>query len=99
MLKLYIPAFIGYMYYSLKYPEYDTTNNPSTIDGVVFLSSYLIIIGVHSWSMIDAPLSAKRINRRNGNTSLKNPGFGLVFVPDPRNHRHLQPGVGLRAGF
>ena len=99
MLKLYIPAFIGYMYYSIKYPEYDTTNNPSTIDDVIYLSSLLIDIGVHTWSMIDAPLSAKRINRRNGNTRLKNPSVGLVFAPDPRNPRRLQPGVGLRAEF
>jgi hypothetical protein len=99
MLKLFIPAAIGYMYCSIKYPEYDTTNNPSTIDGVIYLSSYLINIGVRTWSMIDAPLSAKRINRRNGNTSLKNPSVGLVFAPDPRNPRRLRPGVGLRAGF
>jgi TM2 domain-containing membrane protein YozV len=54
--------------------------------------------GAWLWSVIDAPLTARRINRgmddAGGSSS-----FGLVFIPDPRNPRRLQPGIGLRAGF
>jgi len=60
-----------------------------------------IVVGGVSWvgSVIDAPLSARTINHRRGYSSLNAPGVGMVFVPDPRNPRRLQPGVGLRAGF
>ena len=51
------------------------------------------------WSAIDAPISSGRINHRRGYSALTFPGVGLMFVPDSRNPRRLQPGVGLRAGF
>jgi hypothetical protein len=60
-----------------------------------------LVVGGVSWlvSAIDAPVSASNINHRRGYSSLTRPGVGLVFVPDPRSPRRLQPGVGLRAGF
>jgi hypothetical protein len=60
-----------------------------------------LAVGGVSWvgSVIDAPLSARTINHRRGYSALKAPGVGLVFVPNPRNTRRLQRGVGLRAGF
>jgi len=60
-----------------------------------------IVVGGVSWvgSVIDAPASARNINHRRGYSSLNAPGVGLMFVPDPRNPRRLQPGVGLQAGF
>ncbi len=60
-----------------------------------------LVLGGGSWivSMIDAPVSAGNLNRRRGYSALTSPSVGLVFAPDPRNPRHLQPGVGLRAGF
>ncbi len=60
-----------------------------------------LILGGGSWvtSMIDAPTSATDINHRRGYSALTSPGVGLVFAPDHRNSRRLQPGVGLRAGF
>jgi hypothetical protein len=59
------------------------------------------ILGAASWvgSVIDAGATASELNRRRGYSALTSPGVGLVFVPDPRNPRRLQPGVGLRAGF
>jgi TM2 domain-containing membrane protein YozV/ribosomal protein L40E len=59
------------------------------------------VVGGVSWlvSVIDAPVSASDINHRRGYSALTSPGVGLVFVPDSRNPRRLQPGVGLRAGF
>ena len=60
----------------------------------------LVLGGVaYVGSVIDAPVSAGNLNRRRGYSSLSSPGVGLVFVPDPRNPRRLQPGFGLRAGF
>lgn len=60
-----------------------------------------LLLGGAAWvgSVIDAPATASELNRCRGYSSLKAPGVGIVFVPDPRNPRHLQPGVGLRAGF
>jgi hypothetical protein len=54
---------------------------------------------VRIWSGIDAYFSAEEINWKNGYTAREKPSVGLVFVPDPRNPRRLQPGVGLQAGF
>jgi len=60
-----------------------------------------LLLGGAAWvgSVIDAPASASELNRCRGYSSLKAPGVGIVFVPDPRNPRRLQPGVGLKAGF
>jgi len=60
-----------------------------------------LLLGGGAWvvSVIDAPASASDVNHRRGYSFLTRPGVGLVFVPDPRNLRRLQPGVGLRAGF
>jgi ribosomal protein L40E len=49
--------------------------------------------------ILDAPITATRINRKRVELAQNKPGIGLVFVPDPRNPRRLRPGVGLRAGF
>lgn len=67
-------------------------NGPAGIGLVLMGGSWII-------SMIDAQASARDINHRRGYSALTSPGVGLVFVPDPRNSRRFQPGVGLRAGF
>jgi ribosomal protein L40E len=58
-------------------------------------------LGAACWlgSIIDAPISARDINRKRGYTTRSAPGVGLVFIPDPRGSGHAKPGVGLRAGF
>ncbi len=60
-----------------------------------------LVLGCAAWvgSVIDTPASASDINRRRGYFALTSPRVVLIFVPDPRNSRHLQPGVGLRARF
>jgi len=50
-------------------------------------------------SIVDAPLTASRNNRIRSDYERSMPKIGLIFVPDPRNPRRVQPGVGLRAGF
>jgi len=50
-------------------------------------------------SIVDAPLTASRNNRIRSDYERSMPKIGFIFVPDPRNPRHLQPGLGLRAGF
>ena len=62
--------------------------------------SGLVLLGA-AWvgSVIDAPASARDINRKRGFSTRSAPGVGLVFAPDPRNPRRLRSGVGLRAGF
>jgi len=58
-----------------------------------------LMVGAMVGSLIDAPLTARRFNRMNSDYEQSRPKIGLIFVPDPRNPRRLQPGVGLRAGF
>lgn len=91
ILGIYLPSVVWY--------GCTKTYDPNTGAEGYPLVPTLVIMSVHIWSIIDAPRSAKRINRLNGYGLSKSPSLQLGVYPSPRDPKKYQVGLVLKKGF
>ena len=91
MLGLYLPFAVWFIV--------DTKHDPNTGVESYPLIPLVVSTGIKVWSMVDAPLSAKRINRLNGYGLSKSPSLQLGVYPSPRDPKQCQVGLTLKKGF
>ncbi len=96
-MGLFLPSALcnGWIHSEHQSPGKELTDTETVID----LSTFVISYGVGIWSLIDAPLSAKRINRLNGYGLSKSPSLQLGVYPSPRDPKKCQVGLVLTKGF
>jgi hypothetical protein len=91
MLGLYLPFAVWFIV--------DQKRDPNTGAESYPLIPLAVSTGIKVWSMVDAPLSAKRINRLNGYGLSKAPSLQLGVYPSPRDPKKCQVGLLLKKGF
>ena len=97
IMGLFLPS-AAYYFWAVGDFNHPGEKKPSGGERVLFAGSALVATGVGVWAMIDAPLSAKRINRLNGYSLSKSSSLQLGVSPSPRDPKKCQVGLVLKKG-